>query len=106
MSKEIKSAAEFDAAIKEGNVVVDFFAVWCNPCQHLGGVIEEVEPNYKNVKFIKVDVDQLPELAARFSVESIPNVFFFKDGKEVASFLGFRYKSEFESFVKKAFNIA
>jgi thioredoxin 1 len=103
MPTQIKSVAEFDEATKSGNAVVDFFATWCMPCQHMGGVIEEAEPNYPNIKFLKIDVDQLPELAAKFGVESIPNVFFFKDGKEIGSFLGFRYKSDFEALLKKAF---
>jgi thioredoxin 1 len=103
MPKEIKSIEEFEAEIKKGNVVCDFFATWCMPCRHMGEVIDTVEPNHPEVKFIKVDVDKLPEIAQRYSVYSIPQVNFFKDGQEADMFVGFHYQADFEDRLKKNF---
>jgi putative thioredoxin len=70
-------------------VVVDFWATWCGPCQQLGPVLEKLAREY-NGKFllVKVDVDQQPEIAGAFGVQSIPHVFALKDGQAVNQFLG------------------
>jgi thioredoxin 1 len=105
MPQIIKTAAEYDELIKKGNVVVDFFATWCNPCRKLGEVMEGVEKDYPNVKFVKVDVDQLPEIASRYNVYSIPQVELLVDGKEKGQFVGFRYEDEVKEFIAKAFSL-
>ena len=79
----------YDELIKEGIVVVDFFATWCGPCRMLGPIIEKLGNSMNNVKFIKVDVDKHEELARRYGVMSIPTIIFFKDGKEVTKRIGF-----------------
>ncbi len=79
----------YDELIKEGIVVVDFFATWCGPCKMLGPIIEKLGNSMNNVKFIKVDVDKHEELARRYGVMSIPTIIFFKDGKEVTKRIGF-----------------
>lgn len=64
-------------------LVVDFYADWCGPCRRLGPIIEELAEEYKDVTFVKINVDNFAQEAAMFSVSSIPSVFYFKDGKVV-----------------------
>lgn len=83
--------ASFDAEIKtQGKLVlVDFFATWCGPCQILGPILEKLSDNFKDrIVFAKADVDQIPTNAQKFSVERIPTVIVFKDGKVVNTFVG------------------
>ena len=80
---KIINSTQFDEVTSEGIVVVDFFANWCGPCKMLAPVLEEMADEYKQVKFVKVDVDQDVDLARRYGIQSIPNVIFFKDGKAV-----------------------
>ena len=61
-------------------VLVDFWATWCGPCQMLAPVLEELS---QQVKVVKVDVDENPQLAMAFQVASIPTVIAFRDGKAV-----------------------
>jgi putative thioredoxin len=70
-------------------VVVDFWATWCAPCQELGPVLERLAQEYKG-KFVlvKIDVDQQPEIAGGFGVQSIPHVFALRDGQAVNQFMG------------------
>lgn len=89
MHKEVKTVAEFDAAIAKGKALVDFWATWCGPCMMMGQRIEkELEPAHPEISVVKVNVDVAPELAAKFGIMSIPALFCFKDGAKVAEFVG------------------
>ena len=89
MVKNVKTAEEFDAAIAAGKVLVDFWATWCGPCMMMGQrIAAEIEPSHPEIAVVKVNVDEAPELAARFGVMSIPALFCFRDGAKVAEFVG------------------
>jgi thioredoxin 1 len=79
----------FEDEIKEGKVVADFYAEWCGPCKQLAPIFEKLKEEYKDIKFIKVDIEEQKEIAAQFSVMSIPCLIFFKDGSEVDRIVGF-----------------
>ena len=66
-------------------VLVDFWATWCGPCQLLAPVLEELS---QQIKVVKVDVDENPQLAMAFQVASIPTVIAFRDGKAVNQSVG------------------
>ncbi|KFX56765.1 thioredoxin [Clostridium botulinum] len=101
MSKILK-VNEFDDAIKEGIVIVDFFADWCGPCKMLAPIFEELEEEMKDkVKFFKVNVDESGELASKFSVFSIPTMIIFKDGKDVSTEIGFLPKEKIKMNLEK-----
>lgn len=99
MSKIVNSA-EFNEEIKDGVVVVDFFANWCGPCKMLAPIFEELAPEYGDkVKFIKVDVDQSPDLAMKYKVASIPTIIVMKNGEAAASNVGFIPKEQIKNLV-------
>lgn len=102
MVKQVKTA-EFDQLIKgEKPVVCDFFATWCGPCKMLAPVMEQVSEEYGDkAVFIKVDVDDNFELAARYGVMSIPLVAVFKGGELADKSLGFAPKAELCAFLDK-----
>ena len=80
-------ASEVEAA--SGTVVVDFTATWCPPCKMLAPIYERVAQNYEGkAKFFKVDIDENVETAAKYGVQSIPNILFFKDGQVVDQHVG------------------
>jgi thioredoxin 1 len=79
--------AEIEQA--KGLALVDFWAVWCGPCQVIAPVIEQLaEQLAGKVKFAKLDTDTNQNTAVRFNVRSIPTIMFFKDGKHVDTVIG------------------
>lgn len=91
---------EFEEIVKNGYTLVDFFATWCGPCKMLAPVLEELDGEFDNVDFVKVDVDEENELAARFGIMSIPAVYMFKDGEAIAKTGGFQPKAQIKSFIE------
>lgn len=92
----------FDELVKEGNVLVDFYASWCGPCKMLGPVLEALAEERKDLKIIKVNVDENEELAGRFSVMSIPTIYLYKDGKIVSERKGFSTKEMLNDWINKS----
>lgn len=87
---EIENAEQFQKEVIEENgiVFVDFYATWCNPCKVMSPIIEEIAKEHKDVKFVKVDVDNNEELAIKYNVMSIPTMFIIKNGKVTKKFVG------------------
>ncbi len=88
---------KFEDFIKEGFVLIDFFAEWCMPCLVIAPIIDELSEKFKGkIKFGKVNVDENKEIAQKFDVSSIPNFVLFKDGKQIEQFIGSVSEEEFE----------
>ncbi|MCR4633833.1 MAG: thioredoxin [Erysipelotrichaceae bacterium] len=87
---KIINTEEFNELIKNGTVVIDFFADWCGPCKMLSPVIEEVSGEYTDIEFAKVNVDDNMDLAEKFGIMSIPQVYMFRNGEVVNKFGGYR----------------
>lgn len=83
----------FDETTGKGIVMIDFWAPWCNPCNMLSPIIDEVAKENVDVVVGKVNVDDYPELASKHGVMSIPTLIFFKNGQFVDSSVGVVPKS-------------
>ncbi|KAM0717598.1 hypothetical protein Q7P37_007450 [Cladosporium fusiforme] len=93
MSKEgvhnLSSKAEFDAALgNSGLMVVDFFATWCGPCKVIAPQVVKMSDNYKDTRFFKIDVDEVPEVAQQESVRAMPTFLLYKNGEKVSEVVG------------------
>lgn len=79
----------FDA-LKQTNklIVIDFTASWCGPCRHLQPIINDFAATYTDVEFIKIDVDELAEVAQEYGVQAMPTFVLIKQGEIVEKLVG------------------
>lgn len=80
-------------------VLLDFWASWCGPCRMLGPVLEELAAERPDVKVVKINTDEQPELAAKFGVMSIPALFVVKDGEITSQTVGVQPKARLEALL-------
>ena len=105
MALEINDANFEELVLKADKpVIIDFWAEWCGPCRIIGPIINEIAEDYKDKAIVgKVDVDNNPNIAARFGIRNIPTVLFFKNGVVADKQVGAVPKSNFIHKLEKLF---
>ncbi|MWV62839.1 thioredoxin [Helicobacter saguini] len=79
----------FDAVVKEGVSLVDFWAPWCGPCRMIAPVIDELAGEYAGkANICKVNTDEQEELSARYGIRSIPTILIMKNGEIKDTLIG------------------
>jgi thioredoxin 1 len=115
MSELILTDDNFEAEVLKSNVpvLVDFFAVWCGPCQMQGPIVDELAEEFsgeagsgsagkdKKIKIAKLDVDQAPKTAEKYDVMSIPTLIIFKQGEVAEKMVGMRTKDDLKASLEK-----
>jgi len=81
-------------------VMVDFWAVWCGPCQMVGPIVDELAKEYQGrLKVMKLNTDEAPDVAGKYQIMSIPSILFFKGGEVVEKIVGARSKQQFKAII-------
>ena len=98
------SDSYFDQVVLQAEmpVLVDFWAPWCRPCLMVAPIVEELANDYSGrASFVRVNVDQNPQVASRYNIMSIPTLIIFKDGQPASHIVGFRPKEELKQGLDK-----
>ena len=92
----------FEDFIKEGTVLIDFFAEWCMPCVMMAPVVDEMAEKFSGkIKVGKVNIEDNGEIAQKYGVRSIPHFMVFKDGEQIEEFIGAMSADDFEEKLSK-----
>jgi len=83
-------------------VLVDFYADWCGPCQTLAPHIEALANEHKDIKVVKMNIDENPMTPTQYGIRSIPTLIVFKGGQAAATKMGSMPKSQLEAWVAEA----
>jgi thioredoxin 1 len=101
------NSANFSAEVLNSDkpVLIDFYANWCKPCQNFLPIVNEVADQLaETLKTVKINIDDNPEIAQELGVRSIPALFLFKDGQQIANSPGSRSKVQLLDWVKNSIN--
>ena len=102
MVKKVNGHEFENEAMKAPAAVVDFSATWCGPCRMMAPVLEELSETLgEKVKFYNVDVDEVPELAMKYGIQSIPCLIVLKNGEAVDQSVGFRPGPQIAAWIEK-----
>ena len=100
------SLGEFEKILSENTLVmVDFFATWCGPCQMFSPIVEQVEDKYDgDLTVVKVDIDENPGIAEKYTIQSVPTTILFKNGEVVERVSGMLSLSQCSDLIDKHLN--
>ena len=99
---ELTNESELNSFVKEGFILIDFYANWCMPCTMMVPIFQEFSEKFKGkIKFGKVNIDEGEKLASKFNIRSIPNFILFRNGKIADQFVGGMTLENFKEKLKK-----
>lgn len=101
---EVESEAEFNRALKgQMPVMAIFYATWCPHCRVLNPMLDRLAAPYRsNILFIRIDIDEQPELADREGIQGVPTVIFYQDGQNVHQWVGEQEPTEYQQVLDEA----
>lgn len=101
MSVAVTTDQTFEKDTAQGVTLTDFWATWCGPCRMQSPVVEKLSEEMTDVTFLKMDVDQNPEVPRQFQIMSIPTLLIKKDGQVVDKVIGYHSKEQLQQLLQQ-----
>lgn len=100
----LNTVKEFEETIKKGNVIVDFYASWCNPCKEMEKNLKQLSDEKKDIKIYKVNIEESKELVGKYGTPQVPALLYIKDGEILQGYVGLKPMEELYHDMKKYFD--
>jgi len=101
--EHIKSVKEFEEVTKKGNVIVDFYATWCEPCKNMSKNLHALKVDEKKVKIYKVNIMESKDVVAKYGTPQVPALLYMQDGKILDGFVGLKSITQLKKDIKNYF---
>jgi len=95
------TSTDHDQTVKDGIVLIDFWASWCGPCRQFAPVFERVSERNEDAVFAKVDTEAEPDLAQMYGITAIPTLVVYRDGIPVFGQPGALREADLEDILKQ-----
>ncbi len=99
-----KDQQAFNHVIEKGNIVVDFYADWCKPCNQLSSIVAQIAREFTNITFIKVNIDTFSSIRSHYNIKSIPTLIYFKNGRMITRSTGLMSKNQLTNKLKSIYS--
>jgi len=101
VATQTMTSTDHDQTVKDGIVLIDFWASWCGPCRQFAPVFERVSARNEDAVFAKVDTEAEPELAQMYGITAIPTLVVYRDGIPVFGQPGALREADLEDILKQ-----
>lgn len=101
MSIKLATDTNFESLINEDFVIVDFFSTTCVPCKIFSTILEDINAEIPFVNIVKANITDYPVLAEKYSIYTVPNIYFYKDGEVVETHIGVMQPNDVKKMISK-----
>jgi len=91
---EVSNMEEFAEAVKEGNILVYFWAPWCSPCRMVAPILDEIQEDDNGITIVKVNTDDTQDVAVKMGIRSIPTLKYYVGGVDMDTHVGAKSKKD------------
>lgn len=99
MALQEVNESQFENAIANGNVLVDFWASWCGPCKMLAPTLERIAQGRDDIKIVKCNIEENQKIATKYKIMNIPFMVLFKNGQIAGNLMGNLPQAKIEKFL-------
>ncbi len=101
--EHLKTLEEFEKTIKKGNVIVEFYAPWCEPCKEMKVNLKKIDRKKEKIRIYQVNIEKSQEIVDKYGTPQVPAILYIKDGKILQGFIGLKHMKELKSDIKRYF---
>lgn len=102
--EHIQTLKEFAKKTAKGNVIVEFYGTWCDPCKEMKRNLEKINRKKERVKIYQVDIDKAQQVVDMYGTPQVPAILYMKDGEILQGYVGLKHMRELKSDIKRYFH--